>query len=295
MRKVSKEDLINDVKRVFKKTQNTTRENYLKYGKYSIAPIKRLFGGWNDLLKELNVPINMHKKLDKEEILKEMKCLLRKHGRLTAEIQRKESTYSQKAIDNVFGSFTNLCKELNLPIDGRLISDEQIKEELTSINNNFGFVSIKLIDDYCSVSHPTIINRFGSIKNICNELGLNSVNENNLSKLSIFAIGVVSSLLNEEPILEQTFDWLKNDKTGCNLWIDAYYPKYNLAIEVDGRQHYDRKDFFHNSSEDFDDYVYRDNVKTKLLNEHNIHLIRISYKDKVNDITSKINSFLSNS
>lgn len=75
MKKVSKEDLINDVKKVFKETQNTTRENYLKYGKYSIAPIKRLFGGWNDLLKELNVPINMHKRLDKEEILKEMRDL----------------------------------------------------------------------------------------------------------------------------------------------------------------------------------------------------------------------------
>lgn len=295
MKKVSKDDLINDVKRVFKETQNTTRENYLKYGKYSRAPIKRLFGGWNDLLKELDVPINMHKKLDKEEILKEMRDLLKKHGKLTAEIQRKESTYSQIAIDHVFGSFTNLCKELDISIDGRFVPDEQIKEELTSINEEFGFISFELLNNFCSVSRQTITNRFGSLKNLCEELGISTVNENSLSKLSIFVLGITTSLLGESPIFEKTFSWLKNDKTGHNLFIDAYYPSYNLAIEVDGKQHYVMDDFFYNSIEDFDESIYRDNLKEKLLKEHNIHLIRISYKDKVNDITSKINSFLSNS
>lgn len=44
MKKISKQDLINDVQKVFK-DGNTTREYYLAHGKYSRAPINRIFGG----------------------------------------------------------------------------------------------------------------------------------------------------------------------------------------------------------------------------------------------------------
>ena len=34
MKKITKDDLIKDVQRVINETSNTTRENYLQYGKY---------------------------------------------------------------------------------------------------------------------------------------------------------------------------------------------------------------------------------------------------------------------
>ena len=111
---INKQDLINDVLKVFNKTNNTTRENYLKHGKYSRAPINRLFGTWNNLLKELDFDINMHKgEITKDEVIQDMQRLILKYGYVNSTLQRKEGKYSQKVIDNLFGSFTNLAKILN--------------------------------------------------------------------------------------------------------------------------------------------------------------------------------------
>ena len=129
---ISKEEIIEDVKNVFNKTNNTTRENYLKNGKFSKSPIKRIFSSWNNLLKELNYKYNINKNYSKEEILVQYKQLCSKHNKqLTAIEFRKLSDYSQSIIDNVFGSFTNMKKELKLDIDSRFYSDEEILTNLT--------------------------------------------------------------------------------------------------------------------------------------------------------------------
>lgn len=294
MRKISKQDLINDVKKVFE-NGNTTREYYLLNGKYSMAPIRRLFGGWNNLLQELNQDINMNKNVTKEEVLSEMNLLYNKFGKLTSNIQRKYSKYSQSVIDNLFGSFTNLLSEMNLPINGKFISDEDIKNNIISIYNEYGFISKDLIENYCIVSHPTLLNRFGSLQSLCDELNIPLYTNAKSSKLSMYVLGVISGIIKEEPKFEYTFDWLINPKTNQNLRLDAYYPSLNLAIEINGRQHYDRKSFFHKTEKDFKEAIFRDKLKKKLLKEHNIHLIEISYKDSFEQIENKIKSFLSNS
>ena len=60
-RNVTKEDLVEDVLRVFNDTGITKQENYIKYGKYSRAIIKRIFGSWNKMLKALGYQLNMFK------------------------------------------------------------------------------------------------------------------------------------------------------------------------------------------------------------------------------------------
>ena len=172
MKKITKDDLIKDVQRVINETSNTTRENYLQYGKYSRAPIKRLFGGWNNLLAELGYEINMHKKVSKEDVLNNMQELIDKFGYVNSAIQRKYGKYSQVVIDNLFGSWTNLAKILNQKVDGRQISNEEIKDNIIDIYNEYGEISVYILDAYCIVSRQTIAARFGSVLNLLNELGI---------------------------------------------------------------------------------------------------------------------------
>lgn len=60
------------------------------------------------------------------------------------------------------------------------------------------------------------------------------------------------------------------------LPFDFYLPQYDICIEYDGRQHYD-KTSFNMSEKDFETIVLHDNIKTNYCKDNNINLIRIPY------------------
>lgn len=294
--KVSKEDVITDVQKVFSETNNTTRENYLSHGKYSRAPINRLFGSWNNLLKELNYSINMNKDINKEEVSSAIMALYNKYGYITAELQRKELGYSQPVIDRLYGSFSKMLVELNIRAPyGKAISDEEVKKSLIDIYNKHGYISVQLIDEYAPVSFATVCNRFGSLYEICEELSIPTHTNDDISKLSRFVLGVVNEYLNATPQYEKTFSWLKNEFTNKRLRVDAYYTKHNLIVEVDGKQHYSPNSFFYGDEETFLYRIFLDEVKENLIKKHNIKFVRFTYKDNKNSIISKLKQVLSNS
>lgn len=72
---------------------------------------------------------------------------------------------------------------------------------------------------------------------------------------------------------QQTFEWLINDKTNANLYLDFYLPEYNIAIECQGRQHFEQCPFFHKTNKDFARQIHRDNLKRSLCEEHGIKLL----------------------
>lgn len=74
--------------------------------------------------------------------------------------------------------------------------------------------------------------------------------------------------------------------------LDAYYPSLKLAVEINGRQHYDRASFFHKNDQDFNEALYRDNLKKELLEKHNIRFVEISYRDSLDQIENKIKSLI---
>lgn len=291
---ISKKDLTKDILKVFKETNNTTRENYLKYGKYSRAPIKRIYGTWNNLLTELGYKINMHKgTITREDVIEDMQKLIKEYDFVNSRIQRKYGAYSQKTIDNIFGSYTELAKIMGLKVDGRQVSDQEIKDDLINLYQIHGYMSQQLIKEYGIVSNVTVINRFKSLQIICDTLDIPLYTNSPMSKFSCFVIGVISSELNEEPKYEYTFPWLINPKTGFNLRIDAYYPGHNLVLEADGKQHFsDGKSFYTTTPEELKVYQERDKLKDKLLKQHNIQVLRISYKDKLDDIKRKVKPFI---
>lgn len=79
---------------------------------------------------------------------------------------------------------------------------------------------------------------------------------------------------NIEYITQKSFDDLVNDKTGRRLKVDFYLPKYDIAIEVDGVQHY--KSISHwGGDEAYESQVYRDGIKNEYFGDR---LVRINNK-----------------
>lgn len=61
--------------------------------------------------------------------------------------------------------------------------------------------------------------------------------------------------------------------------FDFFLPQYNIAIEYNGKQHYEYIKFFHKTLEGFEQYKMRDLKKEEYCKNNNIKLIKISYKE----------------
>lgn len=292
-RSIDKQDIINDVLRVFDETGSTGRENYLNYGQFSRAPIKRMFGSWNNLLKELNVKVNMHKpgQYSKEDILIDYGELCIAHNKILTAIEyRKLGKYSQPIVDNMFGNFSFMKKEMGLKYDASVITNEELIEDLKTLYDDFGFLTTELIDEFALCSFPTVLLRLGNMRDIHSMLGVPYRTEEDMSKFSKLVLKQSSKVLGNNYIIEHTFDWLVNPKTGKNLFLDIYYPDLNLAIEADGIQHYKYNTWFHSSFKEFKHSQYRDRIKDQLLKEHGIDVLRIPYSLKAKQIKNLIES-----
>lgn len=102
-------------------------------------------------------------------------------------------------------------------------------------------------------------------------------------------------------ILQEIFDvgfpkqrprFLINPQTGHRLELDCYNEDFGLAIEVNGRQHYEYDPYFHrNNLGDFYDQQYRDYVKRKLCKKFRVKLLTIPYD--VDDVELCILDWLS--
>lgn len=77
----------------------------------------------------------------------------------------------------------------------------------------------------------------------------------------------------------------KNCKNKNYLPFDFFLPKYNLCIEFDGKQHFDKNSIYYSNT-----IKINDNIKNKYCKDNNIKLIRISYNEinKIEKILEKI-------
>lgn len=88
---------------------------------------------------------------------------------------------------------------------------------------------------------------------------------------------------------EYYIDLSNSDYNVSRLSFDVYLPKYNVAIEYDGEQHYYPCNLF-GGEEGFKRTQERDKIKNEYCKENGIILYRISYKDKdiIEDIIDDI-------
>jgi hypothetical protein len=84
-------------------------------------------------------------------------------------------------------------------------------------------------------------------------------------------------------------NFMKNSVTGENLELDMYNEQLQLAVEYNGKQHYEYIPFFHNNSKDnFRTQQYRDLMTKDLCVKNNIHLIEVPYTVKLENIEKYI-------
>lgn len=127
---------------------------------------------------------------------------------------------------------------------------------------------------------------------VCNRYG--GVKQNKLAN-------IIGKILNTKVIQNfRGFEWLINDKTGMRLEIDIWIPKYKIAIEYDGMQHFMGVNFGNMTKRQientFELIKYRDQIKKdKMINNTNISIfLRFNYKDNITTgaVREKFLSFL---
>ena len=71
---------------------------------------------------------------------------------------------------------------------------------------------------------------------------------------------------------QKTFDWLINPNTKYHQYLDFYLPDYNIAIECQGEQHFEKNSFFGDETE-FNKTINRDLNKLKKCEENEIKML----------------------
>lgn len=91
--------------------------------------------------------------------------------------------------------------------------------------------------------------------------------------------------MNIEHEEQKTFEWLKYNRS---QFIDFYIESLNVAIEVQGLQHFKPIHFFYDDieeiNENFEYIISRDKNKRKLCIENNINVIYVAEKSVINQI-----------
>lgn len=98
------------------------------------------------------------------------------------------------------------------------------------------------------------------------------------STLHITARGILKTQYPTVKILEEVNIPITRRRT---LYLDFYIPLYNLAIEVDGQQHYKYTKFFHGSKRKFRKSVDNDYLKEQFCDINGITLIRFKYNESI--------------
>jgi len=290
---ISKEEIISDVLDVYRDNGNRlTREEYLSKGKFSRAPIKRLFGGWNALLKDLNLNINCSR-MDAtcDDVVADLASVMSCHNEINAKIYRKHGKYSQAIVDRLFGSYTNLVASAGLPplYPGVGMPKQQIIKGLKALYDKHGFINSTLIDTDFYISLPTVYSKVGHMDVIYQELDIDPPSS---SAPGNAVVNLISKIIKEKPIKEWTCPQLKNPKTGMSLFIDGYFPDSQIAIEYDGVQHYEFTPHFHKDISSFRYQQSLDRFKDAVMDTMGINMIRIRYDESVdkNSLEKKLSN-----
>ena len=102
----------------------------------------------------------------------------------------------------------------------------------------------------------------------------------------------VESILNQLNIYyekEKTFDDLKYKS---KLRFDYYLPQYHLCIEFNGIQHYEYVEYFHRNEDMFKEQLFKDDIKRKYCQAHNIHLIELPCSLTSDEIRAELVQFI---
>jgi hypothetical protein len=90
--------------------------------------------------------------------------------------------------------------------------------------------------------------------------------------------------------------FLNNPVTGgsFNLELDCFDDELKIAVEYNGRQHYEYTPFFHKNKDQFTMQKYRDDMKRRICKDQGILLIEVPHTIPIKNIESFIMDILRN-
>lgn len=95
------------------------------------------------------------------------------------------------------------------------------------------------------------------------------------------------------PFIKVRPNFLHNPVTGnANLELDCYNPDLRLAVEYNGKQHYEYTPYFHKNKEHFLNQKYRDELKRRMCRDNKITLIEVPYTIKQTEIANYLQNKL---
>ena len=272
-----------DVLRVYREHGKISTEIYERFGNYSISAIKSHYG-FNNLLKELNIEPNIQRDISQKDVIEDIQRILEIHKSVSSTVYRMYGLYSQTTIESLFGNWVNAIKAAGYAPLNEKCGYKKMESDVKKLFNEYGFISKTLINEKCDFTYEAFRNYFNSKDNISEMLGVENAFLNKDSTNAIIMYNILCELFERDDIeKEKTFEWLRNPKTKRALRIDFYISSKNIAVEYDGYQHSHYSPYFYrNDIAKFEMQIYRDKIKDDLLSEHNIKLVRFSYKDNLN-------------
>lgn len=137
-RNISKEELIDDLSRVITETGNKqiSREEYIKRGKYSFEPFRRVFKTWSNAITEVGLtPRNYN--ISDEDCYKNIEDIWVQLGRQPrySEMVKPFSKYSGHLYINRFGTWTKALEAFVENINSG-VQTENIIDEETNIEHD---------------------------------------------------------------------------------------------------------------------------------------------------------------
>lgn len=175
---------------------------------------------------------------------------------------------------------------------------ERVYEDLTG--QKFGLLTVICKDEEETKKHGGIY-----WKCLCECGNKKTVYSGHLKSGNIISCGcssksngevVIEKFLNENRykyIPQKSFSDLISINGG-KLFFDFYLPEYNLCIEYDGKQHYESVEYF-GGEESFQLQIKNDLLKNEYCKNNNIHLLRIPYTVKFEDIPKIIIKYIQES
>lgn len=288
----TKEEIDSEIKRLYElaKSQNSKFSDafWRKNANFTLKPVFRQYGGFYDALKNFyeiykyNEQFEVTKEKVIEDILFVHELALTNDEKFNLRFYQKNTKYSLSYLCHYFDSYQDAIEKLQLtnnilPTPNR----EEYVQEILELYSLHGYISVSLLGSESKYKCKGLryLKDFGGLVNILEELNI-PYHKKNVFKAARQVIDYAAKHLNEEPIFEKTWDWLKNPQTKYNMFVDCYFPNHNLVIEYHGKQHYEYNDYFHKTYEDFLGLQSNDKLKKQLIIDRNIKFIEVSYKEK---------------
>lgn len=205
---------------------------------------------------------------------------------IQVEAKERDNTFTEQDIENHYNksiSSIDTTEEYDDNIDEDYEIEYEVDYEVDSEEYMRLYNKVKVMDKINEIHKADIESRVKDKENV----------DNNKNEDSTFVSkGEKECKRSVEKLLGKKFTKVRPDflkyKTGRNLELDMYNDELKIAVEYNGKQHYEYTTIFHKSEEDFYNALERDEFKKDKCDEEGITLIIVPYTVKNDDIYEHI-------